>query len=201
MANARYLTSREVADILGVSLGTVVNWEKQGRLVALRTPGGHRRFRDTDVQAFCRENGFAWTAGEVPSPEEEEPGVLLAFAEPAWAERCFAAISAHVSVPVVICTSPVELGYRLGSAPWKVLLLDVQNGFDCPEDLELVFDLLPRPPFLLTLNREGGPNPGWRGLSQRRIQASSVEEIVQAVLQAIEAVSSDSSGPWAAVVD
>lgn len=201
MANARYLTSREVADILGVSLGTVVNWERQGRLVALRTPGGHRRFRDTDLHAFCRENGFAWSALEASSPDGVEPGVLLASARLAWAERCLAALSAGVGVPVVICTSPVELGYRLGSAPWKVLLVDVRNGFDCPGDLELVFDLLPRPPFLLTLDEEAGSSQAWRGLSQRRVQAASIEEIVQAVLQAIESVSSDSSGPWAAVVD
>lgn len=38
------LTAREAAAYLRVSLSTLRRMERQGRLTALRTPGGHRRF-------------------------------------------------------------------------------------------------------------------------------------------------------------
>lgn len=38
------LTAREAAAYLRVSLSTLRRMELQGRITALRTPGGHRRF-------------------------------------------------------------------------------------------------------------------------------------------------------------
>lgn len=42
----------EVAKSFGVTVGTVRNWEKQGLIEAIRTPGGQRRFRRTDIEAL-----------------------------------------------------------------------------------------------------------------------------------------------------
>jgi excisionase family DNA binding protein len=36
----------EVADKLGVTVATVRVWEKTGKIKAIRTPGGHRRFKE-----------------------------------------------------------------------------------------------------------------------------------------------------------
>lgn len=44
------LTPGEVASIFGVDPTTVSNWAKSGKLQALKTLGGHRRFRTSDVQ-------------------------------------------------------------------------------------------------------------------------------------------------------
>ena len=44
------LTPGEVASIFGVDPTTVSNWAKSGKLQALKTLGGHRRFRMSDVQ-------------------------------------------------------------------------------------------------------------------------------------------------------
>ncbi|GLY88611.1 helix-turn-helix domain-containing protein [Actinoallomurus iriomotensis] len=45
-----WLTPREVAEILGVSAATVGRWARTGMLEpAVRTPGGHRRYRRVDV--------------------------------------------------------------------------------------------------------------------------------------------------------
>jgi excisionase family DNA binding protein len=41
----------EAAELLGVSVGTILNWSNAGKLAAKRTPGGHRRFRRGDVEA------------------------------------------------------------------------------------------------------------------------------------------------------
>ena len=44
----------EVARLAGVTIPTVRNWDKAGKLQSFRTPGGQRRFRLEDVQAFLR---------------------------------------------------------------------------------------------------------------------------------------------------
>jgi putative resolvase len=46
------ITIKEASDLLGVSTKTLRRWEKQGKISPTRTPGGHRRFRTTDV-LFC----------------------------------------------------------------------------------------------------------------------------------------------------
>lgn len=48
----RPLTPKQVADRFGVSVATVANWEKTGKLAAFRTPGGQRRFRLEDIEAL-----------------------------------------------------------------------------------------------------------------------------------------------------
>jgi excisionase family DNA binding protein len=50
------LTVPAVARILDVSPTSVKRWVAQGRLPCLRTPGGHRRFRRSDVDAFAGKN-------------------------------------------------------------------------------------------------------------------------------------------------
>ncbi|WP_374243754.1 MerR family DNA-binding transcriptional regulator [Mycobacterium sp. CnD-18-1] len=42
----------EVAKRFGVTVGTVRNWERQGRITAVRTPGGQRRFRRSDIESL-----------------------------------------------------------------------------------------------------------------------------------------------------
>ena len=39
----------EAAKILGVSVGTVRRWEQEGKISAIRTLGGQRRFRRDDL--------------------------------------------------------------------------------------------------------------------------------------------------------
>jgi excisionase family DNA binding protein len=46
------LTPAEVAALLFVDPKTVTRWARAGKLDAIRTPGGHRRYRRTDVLAI-----------------------------------------------------------------------------------------------------------------------------------------------------
>lgn len=48
----RPLTTRQVADMLGVSPATVVTYADSGVLRCFRLPSGHRRFRRADVEAL-----------------------------------------------------------------------------------------------------------------------------------------------------
>ena len=44
------LTPAEVAKLLRVDPKTVTRWAKAGKLTAIRTLGGHRRYRQSEVQ-------------------------------------------------------------------------------------------------------------------------------------------------------
>ena len=46
------LTPAEVARMFRVSDKTVGRWAQQGKLTSIRTPGGHRRYREVEVRAL-----------------------------------------------------------------------------------------------------------------------------------------------------
>lgn len=48
----RLLTPGEVAAAFRVDPKTVTRWAAAGRINSIRTPGGHRRFRESDVRAL-----------------------------------------------------------------------------------------------------------------------------------------------------
>ena len=46
------LTPAEVAALFRVDPKTVTRWAKAGKLTAIRTLGGHRRYRQSEVQSL-----------------------------------------------------------------------------------------------------------------------------------------------------
>ena len=50
----RLLTPGEVAALFRVDPKTVTRWAASGRISSIRTPGGHRRFRESEVHALLR---------------------------------------------------------------------------------------------------------------------------------------------------
>ena len=52
----RYLTVKEVADLLGVTTLTIRNWDKQGKLKAIRNPiNNYRIYKPGDIEFFIRK--------------------------------------------------------------------------------------------------------------------------------------------------
>jgi excisionase family DNA binding protein len=54
------MTPAEVAAVFRVDRKTVTRWAKAGKLSSIRTPGGHRRFREAEVRGYLaqlRHNG------------------------------------------------------------------------------------------------------------------------------------------------
>lgn len=54
--NEQLLTIAECADILNVSKETLRNWDKSGKLKALTTFGGHRRYKISDIESLIGIN-------------------------------------------------------------------------------------------------------------------------------------------------
>ena len=50
--NDRLLTPGEVAALFRVDPKTVTRWAASGRIGSIRTPGGHRRYRESEVRAM-----------------------------------------------------------------------------------------------------------------------------------------------------
>ena len=55
MAENDLLTPGEVADMFRVNPKTVTRWARAGRISAVRTLGGHRRFRASEIRRFFDE--------------------------------------------------------------------------------------------------------------------------------------------------
>jgi excisionase family DNA binding protein len=61
----RLLTPGEVATLFRVDPKTVTRWAASGRISSIRTPGGHRRFREAEVRELLEGND---TTAETSSP-------------------------------------------------------------------------------------------------------------------------------------
>jgi excisionase family DNA binding protein len=69
-ARERLLTPGEVASLFRVDPKTVTRWAAAGRIGSIRTPGGHRRFRESEVRALLRGDGATTPAPRTPADDE-----------------------------------------------------------------------------------------------------------------------------------
>jgi excisionase family DNA binding protein len=61
--SAEWLTLGAAAKYLGVAQSTIRKWSDVGRVPTFYTPGGHRRYRRRDLDAFLERSGPAATTG------------------------------------------------------------------------------------------------------------------------------------------
>jgi excisionase family DNA binding protein len=57
MTESEWVSLRQAAAMLGVHPATVRNWADKGDLPSRRTPGGHRRFRKSDLLQYAEAQG------------------------------------------------------------------------------------------------------------------------------------------------
>ena len=55
--DTEWLTLGQAARFLGVAQSTIRKWSDQGRVPAFYTPGGHRRYRRSDLERFLDRSG------------------------------------------------------------------------------------------------------------------------------------------------
>lgn len=68
------LTPGEVANLFRVDPKTVTRWAAAGRISSIRTPGGHRRFLESEVRSLLRgeQDGTDGAAPNVPPAREPQ---------------------------------------------------------------------------------------------------------------------------------
>src|SRR4051795_936707 len=71
-----WLTLGQAAKYLGVAQSTIRKWSDLGRVPAFYTPGGHRRYRRGDLDAFLERSGPARArSGPRILVVDDDPGV------------------------------------------------------------------------------------------------------------------------------
>ena len=54
VSEKRFMTAKEVAELFEVSANTITRWAREGKMLALTTPGGRRKFPREIVQQQLR---------------------------------------------------------------------------------------------------------------------------------------------------
>ena len=68
-ARGALLTPGEVAALFRVDPKTVTRWAAAGRISSIRTPGGHRRFLESEVRALLAGGRTSATRSPRPIPQ------------------------------------------------------------------------------------------------------------------------------------
>jgi excisionase family DNA binding protein len=53
------LSTQELSQLMNVTETTIKRWADSGKIICVKTPGGHRKFLMKDVVAFAENNGYA----------------------------------------------------------------------------------------------------------------------------------------------
>jgi len=135
MPKTDVLSTRQVAQLLGVGEATVKRWADAGEIECFRTPGGHRKFRLRDVTAFVQGRKFevhgTLPARLSPAAAEEEGAAISEFETSALAgdaSGCVAQLAAHRLrgetlagiFDDVVAPALVDIGHR-----WQVATLSI----------------------------------------------------------------------------
>lgn len=127
---ARFLTTHQIAGLLGVSERTVANWIDRGHLDAFRTPGGHRRVAPPSLVDFLEKKN-------IPIPEElaEDVRILIVEDDPQVARTLETALqSLPGRMDVTSIGDGISALIHIGSAKPHVVILDIlmpgMDGFE-----------------------------------------------------------------------
>jgi excisionase family DNA binding protein len=104
-----YLTPAAVAAIFFVDPRTVTRWATAGKLTAIRTPGGHRRFVRSEVLALVDLVHADASHLTVPGLAVAAPGTPAASAAAVIAEAAAEALEAEAEVAVEVVARTASL--------------------------------------------------------------------------------------------
>jgi excisionase family DNA binding protein len=117
-----WLTLGQAAKFLGVAQSTIRKWSDQGRVPAFYTPGGHRRYRRRDLEAFLDRSG--------PGGRTEGPLVLVVDDDAALRELIRVSLSLDGYTVREAASAEEALAAIEDTAPDLVLLDVVMPGVD-----------------------------------------------------------------------
>jgi excisionase family DNA binding protein len=111
-----WLTLGQAAKFLGVAQSTMRKWSDQGRVPAFYTPGGHRRYRRRDLDAFLERSG----------PGGRDGGPIVLIVDDDARLREFVRVNLEVEGYTVREASSADEGLAaLDETPPALILLDV----------------------------------------------------------------------------
>jgi excisionase family DNA binding protein len=118
----RYLTTRQAASRLGVTVNAIKAWIREERLPALRTPGGHHRIAEGALAVF-----EAHLAESSRLPTAVQPRILMAAEDPALLVALKDAIGQVLpDVLVTTVTDGYDALLEIGAFRPDVLVLDLR---------------------------------------------------------------------------
>ena len=130
-----YCTTREAAEILGVSLRTVQLWAESGLLEAWKTEGGHRRISRTSVQRLLQGDNYPLPKLAVPEQHFERLKILVV-EDDSVLLKLYKTVVASWNLPVDLITAGngVEGLIRVGRDTPDLMITDLSmpgmDGFE-----------------------------------------------------------------------
>lgn len=126
----RFLTTREAATRLGVTINAIKAWIRDEELPALRTPGGHHRIAEADLTAFQ-----ARLADRSRSPGGGRPRVLIVDDDEALLDALSETVEQVIpEAHVASASDGYEALLQVGALRPDILVLDIRmprlDGFE-----------------------------------------------------------------------
>jgi excisionase family DNA binding protein len=139
----RFYTTHQVAKMMGVSLASVVNWVRGGKLDAHRTPGGHRRIKPDALVRFADAHGYP-LPDEIRAEARTQRTVLVVDAERDFAEMVREYLEIKGGFEVLVADSGFVAGLLAGARQPDFVLLDLGLGdIDAPRALAHLRSIVP----------------------------------------------------------
>ena len=113
-----WLTLGQAAKYLGVAQSTIRKWSDQGRVPAFYTPGGHRRYRRSDLDKFLESSGPG-------TREQAGPMVLVVDDDDRMREYMRASLELEGYTVHEAANAEEGLAVLDGANPPQLILLDV----------------------------------------------------------------------------
>ena len=125
------LTTKDAAELIGVSLPSIINWADAGRFRSCRTPGGHRRIRRSDFVDFAKEHGYL-SSNNFHNEENSNAKIVVVDNNQDYRETLQEFLLVKDGIDVHVCTNIFEAGVLLGKLRASVLVYD-QNTITLPD--------------------------------------------------------------------
>jgi len=125
-----YLTPIDVAEMLMVSPTTIRQWSSEGKIESSATPGGHRRYKRSDIERFAREKGLT-----LQLPDDQTMRILI-IDDDEDVLKYLTKVFSRIDTPVItmVANSGFEAGCLVQTFQPHVVLLDLympgMDGFE-----------------------------------------------------------------------